>query len=389
MTEELAINGGKPVREKKIFIVEPYLGKEEVEAASECIRTTWISSNGPKGKAAEKMLAEYLGVKHVVLVSNCTAALHLAMMTLELKEGEVIVPDYTFTSTGLAPTLCGCKPKLSEVEFDTANIDVTKIEENITPETKAIIPVHYAGHPADMDAINEIAKKHNLIVIEDAAQAIGSEYKGKKAGTLSKVGCFSFHTVKNITCSEGGALVTNDDEIAKKARMMRDKGTNKDDFNQSGTVGFYEYISTGHNFMLSDILAAILLEQLKKVDKINEMRAKNADYLTEGLKKLEKIKLPVVKPYAKTNWHLYTIRVPEGKVDFFVKAMNAEGINANIHYPPLHMNKFYQQYGYKKGDFLVSEKVFDSLVRLPLYPHLTQEELDDIIKAVKKVHEHL
>jgi len=386
---ELAINGGEPVRKDKIFIVEPYIGEEEANAASECIKSTWISSNGPKGKELEKKLADYLGVKHVILVNNCTSALHLALMVCGIKDGEVIVPDYTFNSTGLTPTLMGCRPKLSEVEFDTANIDVNKIKENITSETKAIIPVHYTGHPCDMDIINKIAEENNLIVIEDAAQAIGSEYKGKKAGTLSKVGCFSFHSVKNITCSEGGAVVTNDDEIAKKAKIMRDKGTNKDEFNQKNSVGFYEYISTGHNFMLSDILAAILLEQFKKLDKINDMRVKNAEYLSKGLAGLDKIKLPVVKPYAKTNWHLYTIRVPEGKVDFFIKAMNAEGINANIHYPPLHLNKFYQQYGYKKGDFPVCEKVFNTLVRLPLYPQLTQEQLDDIIKAVKKVHEFL
>lgn len=387
--EKLAVNGGKPIRAKKIPMVEPYFGEEEINAASECIRTTWISSNGPKGKEAEKRIAKFLGVKHVVLVNNCTSALHLALMTLGINSGEVIVPDYTFTSTGLAPALCNCKPVLNEVEFETANIDTDRIKENITKKTKAIIPVHYAGHPADMDPINEIAAKNNLTVIEDAAQALGSEYKGKKAGTLSKIACFSFHTVKNVTCSEGGALVTDDDEIAKKAVIMRDKGTNKNEFNMKNSTGFYEYISIGHNFMLSDILAAILVEQLKKMEKINDMRRKNAEYLNKNLLDFKKIKIPTIKPYAKTNWHLYPIRVPEGKVDFFVKAMNAEGIQANIHYPPLHLNRFYQQYGYKRGDFPVCERVFNALVRLPLYPHMTKEDLNDVVAAVNKVHEYL
>lgn len=387
--EELAINGGKPVRKEKIFLTGPCFGEEEPKAAAEAVKTTWISGNGPKGKEAENLLADYLGVKHVVLVNNCTSALHLALMACGIKSGEVIVPDYTFTSTGLAPALCNCKPVLSEIEFDTANMDPNRLEENINPETKAIIPVHYAGQPCDMDAINRIAEKHGLIVIEDAAQALGSEYKGKKAGTMSKIGCFSFHSVKNISCGEGGALVTNDDDIARKAIIMRDKGTNKSDFNIQNMTGFYEYISIGHNFMMSDILAAVLVEQLKKIERINSMRAKNAEYLNKNLANIEKIKIPTIRPFAKTNWNLYPIKVPEGKADFFVKAMNAEGIQANIHYPPLHLNKFYQGYGYKKGDFPVCERVFNTLVRLPLSSDMTKEELDDIISAVKKVLPHL
>ena len=331
-------------------------------------------------------MCKYLGVNHTILVNNCTSALHLALMILGIKSGNVLVPDYTFTSTGLAPILVNASPKLVDVEYDTANIEVNQIERSIDSNTKCIIPVHYAGHPCEMDSINRIANENEIFVVEDAAQALGSEYKGRKAGTLSDIGCFSFHAVKNITCGEGGAIVTNDDKLAEKAVIMRDKGTNKAAFNIHQNTGFYDYVSEGHNFMLSEILAAVALEQFKKIDKITELRRKNADYMVKELKKLNnpKIILPTVKNYANTNWHLFPIKF-KGDVNWFSKAMNAEGITANIHYVPLHLTTLYKKYGYKEGDFPNAERVFNSMVRLPMHPGLTKEDMDNIVKAVEKV----
>ena len=360
----------------------PFMGEEEISAAGEAIRSTWLSGNGPKGQQLESEMAKYLGVRYALLVNNCTSALHLALMSLGIKDGEAIIPNYTFTSTGLAPVLVGCKPILNEVDFDTANINVASIRKNITKKTRVIIPVHYAGLPCDMDEILEIAKEFNLPVVEDAAQALGSVYKNKMAGTLGDIGCFSFHAVKNITCGEGGAIVTNSEEIYKKAIVMRDKGTNKYFHNMKESKGFYEYISTGHNFMLSDILAAIALEQFKKLETINGMRTRHAQYLRKGLEKIPGLGLPLEYNDRKTNWHLFTVRV--GKTQAFIDGMREHGVIANTHYVPLHLNSFYQEFSYKDGDFPVSEKLNDSLVRLPMYPSLTQDDLDHIVSAVKE-----
>ena len=388
----LALKGGKPVRENKIALTIPFMGDEEADAAATTIRSTWISSNGKVGRALEHDIASYLGVKHAILVNNCTSALHLALMALGIKGGEVIIPDYTFTSTGLAPILVGAKPVLCDVEVDTANIDTDQILQHINPRTKAINPVHYAGHPCDMDKIFSIAEEQNLTVVEDAAQAIGSEYKGRKIGSLNDTSfsCFSFHAIKNISCGEGGLITTNDEKLAYKATIMRDKGTNKKDFHQMGGVGFYEYLMEGHNFMLSEILAAVAKVQFSKLNEINALRTKHAVFFNKQLKPYEeKIKLPIVKNYAVTNWHIYAIRVPEGKATFFSEAMNAEGIQANTHYPPLHLHSVYKKYGCTNGDFPNSEHVFDTLVRIPLYPQLGKDELHDIVAAIDKVYNYL
>jgi len=382
--EKLATEGGTPVRNKKLPMVLPFFGKEEIRAVTECIESTWISSDGPKGRELEGQLQKYLKVKHAILVNNCTSAMHLGLWAADIRGGNTVIPDYTFTSTGLAPLAVQSKPKMIDVEYETANIDPNKIK--ITKETRAIIPVHYAGHAADLEPIIKKAKEENVLVIEDAAQALGSEYKEKKLGTIGDIGCFSFHAVKNITCGEGGALVTNNDEIAKKARIIRDKGTNKAEFNIHKNIGFYDYVMEGHNFMFSDILAALTLEQLKKIEEINRRRTANSQYLIKELEKLNKknLILPIVKKYTKTNWNLFTIRVKED-ISKVTKALNAEGITANIHFTPLHLTTLYKKYINKEEKFPVSEKVYGSLIRLPMYPGLTKEELDDIVKAVDKV----
>lgn len=382
--EKLAIEGGRPIREEKLPMLVPFVGEEEANAAADSVRSTWISGMGPKGEALEIELARYLKVKYAFLVNNCTSALHLALMALGVKSKNVVIPNFTFTSTGLAAVLNNCRPVLSEIEFDTANLDVNKI--TLTDKTKAIIPVHYAGLPCELTFLKEMCEKHDLFLIEDSAQAIGSEYKGKKAGTIGDIGCFSFHAVKNITCGEGGALVTNDDKIAQNILSMRDKGTDKRSYiKQKKQTSFYSYISEGHNYGLSDILASILLVQFRKLEKLNKLREEHALYLNKNLKDIEGLQIPIVKSHLRTNWHLYTIRVKPEIQRKFIEALNAEGISANVHYQPLNLSPFYQTYGYKKGDFPVSEQLYNSLVRLPIYPSLTKKDLNDIVESVKKV----
>tara|TARA_B100000315_G_C14535387_1_gene568208 strand:+ start:496 stop:1659 length:1164 start_codon:yes stop_codon:yes gene_type:complete len=374
----------KTSKNKIIPLLIPFLGTEEIEAAKKAILSSWISGNGPEGRKLEAKISKYLGVRFAVLVNNCTSALHLALMSLGIKDCEAIIPNYTFTSTGLAPILVGSKPVLCEVDFETANIDTCSIRKLITKKTKVIIPVHYAGLPCNMTEIKKIAKEYKLFVVEDAAQALGSKYKNKMIGTLGDIGCFSFHSVKNITCGEGGVLVTNNKEIYKKAIVMRDKGTNKYFYNQKHSKGFYEYISIGHNFMLSDILAAIALEQFKKLKTINLLRTKHAHYLINGLANVPNLIIPNLFNDRLSNWHLFTVRVPEGKTEKFINEMRKRGIETNTHYVPLHLNSFYKKFGYRKGNFPVSEKINNSLVRLPLYPSLTKGNLDKIIRSIKE-----
>ena len=369
---------------RDIPLLKPYLGTEETAAVEEVLRRTWICGDGPKGRELEEEIARYLDVRYALLTTNCTSAMHLALMSLGIDDGEAVIPDYTFTSTGLAPLLAGCQPVLCDVDYATANMDAFALRERITEKTRVIIPVHYAGLPCDMNEILELAEEFDLYVVEDAAQALGATYRGRKAGTLGDVGCFSFHSVKNVTCGEGGILVTDDEDVYKKARVMRDKGTDKYSFDLKKSEGFYEYVSLGHNYMLSDILAAIALVQFKKMETINGLRKEHAEYLLSGLSGRDGLILQREYEGRQSNWNLFTVRTPEGKAQPFIDEMRTYGVVTNRHYIPLHLNRFYERFGYSLGDFPASEKLSDSLVRLPLYPDLTTDDLDHIIYSVHK-----
>src|SRR3989344_4759395 len=368
---------------KKIPLNMPYFGEEEIKAATDSIKSTWVVGDGPKCREFEAELAKYFKVKHVFIVTSGTAALDLAVKTAGIK-GDIIVPNFTFTATALAATLNNCKPVLVDVQLDTINIDPELIKKNIKDNSKAIIPVDYAGHPCDIDEINQIAKENNLITIQDSAQSIGSEYKDKKIGSLMDLTCFSFHSTKNITSGEGGAITTNNDEYAEKIKIIREKGTDKHKYIGTNKKGYQEAISIGNSYVQSDILAAIVLEQLKKLDKINEMRRKNAEYLNKNLQGV--VEIPKIRSYAKTNWSLYCIRVPKEKRDSFISLLSENGVGANVQYCPLHLNKYYKELlNHKKEDFPISNQIFDTLIRLPMYPQLTKEELDHIIESVKQL----
>lgn len=389
---ELAINGGAPICKEKIPLHIPYIGEDEAKAASDVINSGWISGDGTKCREFEDALAKYLKVKYAFFTNSCTAGLHLSLMVADIYSGEVILPAYTFTSTALAALLNNAKSVLADVDTQFGNLIPPALSKAVSLGSRAVIPVHYAGIPCNMDEIKKIAEENNLLVIEDAAQALGSEYNGKKAGNLADLGCFSFHSTKNITCGEGGAVVTNNKDFADKIRIMRDKGTDKyhKDFQirDGKKRGYYDYVSVGGSYVQSDILAAVALEQFRKIDKIHQMRTKIADQLTKGLGEA-KVSLPQVPDNVKSNWHLYLIQVPQEKRDWFIDALNAEGIGANHHYFPLNRTTLYKQFGYKEGDFPGAEKFADSIVRLPIYPQLTKQEQDNIIRAVIKVSKYL
>ena len=382
----LAINGGKPVTGNPVLIHKPYLDEDDFAAVDRAVRSTFVSGDGPECRRFEEMLAGYLGVKHVLFVNSATAALELAFRVKNLPAGsEVIVPDFTYTSTALGAVYNNLKIVLADVHADNGSIDVTKLEGYITGRTVAIAPVDYAGIPADMDAINEIARRHGLYVVHDTAQSLGSLYKGRRTGTLADVSTFSFHGTKNLTTGEGGAVVTDDDNIAARIRVLREKGTDKHTFiTENRTRGFYEYVDTGNSYVQSNILGALGVSQMKKIDKMNGLRKAIAEYYIENLRSISGIEFLRMTEGSVTNWHIFGILVPPQERYWVMDALRDEGVMANVHYSPLHTNRFYQ--GLATDDEMPgSMKFFSRFLRLPLYPSLSQDEREAVVRAVQKV----
>jgi perosamine synthetase len=384
--KKLAINGGEAVTTHDVSIHKPYLDENDFTAVNEAVRSTFISGNGPRCIEFEKQLAGYLGIKHVLFTNSCTTALDLAFRVKKFKpKSEVIVPNFTYTSTALGPLLNNLKIRLVDVDKLNGNIDVDKIETLINEKTDAIAPVDYAGNPADMERVNKIAKNHNLFIVHDTAQSIGTVFQGRKTGTMADIATFSFHGTKNMTTGEGGALVTNNDELAERLLLMREKGTDKQSFLiDNKTRGFYEYVDIGSSFVQSNVLGALGISQLEKLDWMNEERRKIAEYYRRELVDIPGIDFLKITPDSRPNWHIFGILVPAEHRYWIMDALRAEGIYANVHYTPLHRNKFYNHLG-TDDELPNSMKFFSRLLRLPIYPSLTQQEREWVTKAVKKV----
>lgn len=382
----LAINGGEPVTREPVVIHKPFLGEDDFEAVDRAVRSTFVSGDGPACREFEQMLAGYLGVKHVLFVNSATAALELAFRVKDFPAGsEVIVPDFTYTSTALGAIYNNLKIVLADVCEDNGSLDVTKLESYITGRTVAIAPVDYAGIPADMDAINEIARRHGLYVVHDTAQSIGSLYKGRKTGALADISTFSFHGTKNLTTGEGGAVVTDDDAIAARIRVLREKGTDKHTFiTENRTRGFYEYVDTGNSYVQSNILGALGVSQLKKIDRMNGMRRDISKYYLENLLNVREIEFLRITEGAESNWHIFGILVPAEDRYWIMDALRAEGVMANVHYSPLHMNRYYSNLA-TDDDMPGTMEFFNRFLRLPLYPSLSEAERAIVVTAVKKI----
>lgn len=382
----LAINGGTPVTGEPVLIHKPYLDEDDFAAVDRAIRSTFVSGDGPDCREFENALSAYLGVKHVLFVNSATAALELAFRVKDFKPGsEVIVPDFTYTSTALGALYNNLKIVLADVYHDNGSIDISKVENLITEKTVAIAPVDYAGIPADMDAINEIARRHNLYVVHDTAQSVGATYKGRKTGTLADISTFSFHGTKNLTTGEGGAVATDDDTLAARIRVLREKGTDKHSFlTDNKTRGYYEYIDTGNSYVQSNILGALGVTQLRKIDLMNARRREIAEYYIKNLTGTKGLDFLRVTEGAETNWHLFGILVPAVDKYWVMDALRAEGVMANVHYTPLHRNRFYSGLSddlQMKG----SMEFFGRLLRLPVYPSLTESEMHSVVTAVRKI----
>ncbi len=392
MREELAINGGTPVRDTYLSYGRQYIDDNDIEAVTKILKGDFLTT-GPSVKAFEDKVAGYVGAKYAIAVSNGTAALHSACFAAGIKEGdEVIVTPITFAASSNCVLYCGGKPVFVDIDPRTYNIDVDKIKEKITEKTKAIIPVDFTGQVVDIDRINEIAKKQNLIVIEDAAHALGSEYKGKKVGTLSHMTTFSFHPVKPITTAEGGMVVTDDEKLYKRLSLFRTHGITRDKELLSHYEGpwYYEQIDLGYNYRITDVQCALGSSQMNKLDSFLKRRREIVKKYNESFKELsEYFSTPYEAEYSKSGWHIYVIKLNLNNLKVSRKeifeALQAENIGVNVHYIPVYLHPYYQKLGYKKGSCPEAEKLYSQIITLPLFPKMSDKDIDDVINAVKKV----
>ena len=375
----------------QIPLTVPFFSSEEKEALLHAFDEGKIIGNGTISKRVQEQVQQLFGVKHVLLTPSCTAALEMSMLALDIGPGdEVIMPSFTFVSAANCVVLRGATPIFAEIKPDTLNIDPEDIRRCITPRTKVIMPMHYAGVGCDMDEIMKIAKEHNLYVVEDAAQGVDALYQDQYLGTIGDIGCYSFHGTKNITCGEGGAFLTNDDEIARKAEIIQEKGTNRAAFIK-GRVDKYSWVSVGSSYVLSDLLAAVLEAQLVKRSDVKQARELIYNRYINDLSSLaarEIIQLPVIPDGRESNYHLFFFRVTDKDTrDELLDRLRKRGIGASFHYVPLHSSPFGKELipVPESRGLSLTEKISNGLIRLPIYPDLKPSEIEYIIYETTKL----
>ncbi len=364
-----------------------WIDDDDIAAVVDVLKSDWLTC-GPKVDEFEKDIADYCNVKYAVAFSSGTAALHGAYNALAIKQGdEIITTPLTFSATSNGVVYCGGTPVFCDIDPNTLNIDPTKIEEKITPKTKAISIVDFAGQPCDFDAIKNIAEKHNLAIVEDGAHSLGSEYKDQKVGSMADLTILSFHPVKTITSGEGGMVLTNNEALAIKLKNFRHHGIVK---KPEGGYWYYEIEDLGYNYRLTDIHCALGISQLKKIDKFIKRRREIVEKYQQEFKDIPEIILIKEKYFAKSAWHIYPIQFDLEKLsisrkEIFAK-LSEKGIKCQVHYVPVHFMPFYQKkFGYKKGDFPITEQYYERAITLPLFPKLTNEEVDYVVESVKEI----
>jgi perosamine synthetase len=365
----------------RIPVCSPSIGEKEVQRVVECLKSTWISGISKYVEEFEEAFAKYCNCKYGVATNSGTTALHLALATLNIKPGdEVIIPTFTMIATANAVTYTGAKPVLVDADENTWNLDTSKIEDKINEHTKAIIVVHTYGHPADMDPIIELAEKYNLYVIEDAAEAHGAEYKGKRVGSIGDIGCFSFYANKIITTGEGGMVVTNNEELAEKARWLRAHA-----FGRYGKHFYHEAL--GFGYRMSGLQAALGLAQLERIDEFVLIRRNNAKLYNSLLSELgEKITLPPEAPWAKNVYWMYSILIEDNfgmSRDELMKRLESEGIETRTFFYPIHVQPIYAKQ-YQEESFPVADELSRKGINLPSGNNLTADEIEYVCQCIKK-----
>jgi len=379
---------------RKDFLIfgSPSIEQSEIEEVVASLKSGWLGT-GPKVHKFEEMFKEYKGTRYAVALNSCTAALHLAMLVVGIKpDDEVIIPTMTFAATANAVIHAGARPVFVDCERDTMNIDPEDIKRKITPKTKAILPVHFAGRACNMDAIMDIAESHHLKVVEDCAHAVETEYHGKKAGTFGDIGCFSFYVTKNIVTGEGGMVITDNEDYANQIKILALHGMSKDAWKRFSDSGYkhYQVVYAGFKYNMMDIQAAIGIHQLPRVDEYWKRRQKIWDRYNEAFENLPVFLPASVEPETRHAYHLYTLILNIDKLkitrDQFLDEMTKRNIGVGVHYIALHLHPYYQEvYGCKRGNFPNAEWISERTVSLPLSPKLIDEDVEYVIEMVIEI----
>jgi perosamine synthetase len=387
----LAIDGGSPVRKSLLPYGRQSIAEDDIQAVVEVLRSDWLTT-GPKVAEFEEGFARWVGAKCGVSFSSGTAALHGAAFAAGLEAGdEAITSPMTFAATANCVLYQGATPVFADVAPDTLNIDPAEIAARITPRTKAILPVDYAGHPADLGPILQLANQRGLVVIEDACHALGAEYRGRRVGSIAHMTVFSFHPVKHLACGEGGMVTTDNPVFAEKLRRFRNHGISSD-ARQRQTAGQWQYdmVLLGFNYRLTDIACALGISQLRKLDENLARRRQIAARYSSAFAGIPGVAPPSVRSDVLPAWHLYPIslhpaRLSSDRAEVF-RALRAENIGVNVHYIPVHMHPYYRnRFGYQGGEYPVAEAAYESLISLPMFHGMSDEDVEDVIGAVKKV----
>jgi dTDP-4-amino-4,6-dideoxygalactose transaminase len=380
---------------------EHSLSGDEIREVIDTLNSSWLTK-GPKTLQFEQLFSDYIGCEFTVALNSCTAALHLALCANGIQPGdEVITTPMTFCASAEVIEYLGAKPVFIDIDPASFNLNVTLIEQNITPHTRAILPVHYGGIPCDLQSIYDIAAKYHLVVIEDAAHAVGTIYQNKKIGSFGNPAAFSFYPTKNMTTCEGGALTTNDFELAEKLKTLSLHGISKDSWKRYHSQGhwYYEVTQLGYKYNFTDLQAALGLHQLKKLDEFNSIRESYARIYYNEFIMIPEIRMPdwysmyfdkLIFEDIKNAWHLFVIMVDTHSLKIgrnqFIEELKSLGIGTSVHFIPLHLHPYFaQKYGYHRGDFPVAESIYDRIISLPLYPKLHEQHLYSIIEGVRKI----
>lgn len=390
--EQLAIFGGSPVRNTPIYYGRQCIEQMDIDAVEKVLRSDLVTC-GPKVAEAEKKICEVTGAKYAVVVSSGTGALHLAAMAAGIKKGdEVIVTPMTFAASANCILYCGGTPVFADIKPDTYNIDPESIRAHITEKTKAVVAVDYTGQAVELDEIREICREHGLVLIEDAAHSIGTSYKGRKVGSIADLTTFSFHPVKTVTAGEGGAVTTNDEQTYRRLLRLRSHGITREQdemVNPSDALWYNEQVELGYNYRMTDFQAALLISQLSRLDLFIARRKEIVKRYDEIFSQMPELIVQKEIEDSDTARHLYVIQLnPEllncSRREFF-DALYAENVCPQVHYLPVYMHSYYQKLGYKQGLCPVAEKLYENIMSIPLYYGLTDEDVETVIEAVKKV----
>jgi len=389
--EALALHGGAPVRAEFLPYGRQSIDDGDIAAVVETLRSDWLTT-GPKVGEFEEAFAAWVGARYAVSFSSGTAALHGSAFAAGLGVGdEAITSPLTFAATANCVLYQGGKPVFADVREDTLNIDPERVSACITPRTKTLLPVDYAGHPADLDELRSIADRHGLTIIEDACHALGAEHRGRRVGSISHMTVFSFHPVKHLTTGEGGMVATDNPRFADTLRKFRNHGISSEARErQAHGQWHYEMVLLGFNYRLTDIACALGLQQLSKLESNLARRREIAEKYNEALRSLSGITLPTVRDDVLPAWHLYPVRldlnsIPARRAEIF-QALRAENIGVNVHYVPVHLHPYYRdRFGYKAGDYPVSESAYERLISLPMFHGITDRDIYDVVCALEKV----